>query len=93
MATWIVRAMYPSGFGERRKPDGDEQVTRATMVSAMSCGTTSSTFAASVEADAEDEAVKEAMALIGRQAAYFSLTGEPVVSAAQRTASWSASST
>jgi hypothetical protein len=36
----------------------------------------SSTFAASVEADRADEADKEAMAIIGYQAAWFSIDGE-----------------
>jgi hypothetical protein len=78
-ALWIVKAEYLRGFDNPSKPNGDEPVTHATMLSITSSGSNSSTFIATVQAPSEGQAIQEAMTLIARQAAWRGITDEPTM--------------
>ena len=58
-ALWIVKAEYLRGFDNPSKPNGDEPVTHATMLSITSSGSNSSTFIATVQAPSEDQAIQD----------------------------------
>jgi hypothetical protein len=81
---WIVKADYPTAFGERTRPDGRYPITRAKLLSQGSIGDGRdghSWFCAEVEAENEETAIQECMVLISRWAAWRNIPGEPVVSA------------
>jgi hypothetical protein len=78
-ALWIVKAEYLRGFDNPSKPNGDEPVTHATMLSITSSGSNSFDLHRHRPGPSEGQAIQEAMTLIARQAAWRGITDEPAM--------------